>query len=180
MTIERSHGKARPTLPRSSDLSPVPATDDRRSGLRDGKGRWVTGNGAAIGRGEKLPIRRALGAVAHATDAEVRAVAADAARLFAATIAEMPSDGSAVRQLVALQCRAFACAAFWTAKAEAEGLSSEEGIAASDQAVKHGQRAERLSVTALDVATKLAAGKKGKGAHLSHLDALFEAPKGGK
>ena len=68
----------------------------------------------------------------------------------------MPSDGSTVRGLLALRARHEALAGFWHAKAGELGLTSDAGIAAADQALKHGTRAERLAVTALDVATKLA------------------------
>jgi hypothetical protein len=50
-----------------------------------------------------------------------------------------------------------ALAAFWGTEATKAGLTSERGIQAQERAMKHGQRVERLTVTMLDVATRLAA-----------------------
>lgn len=61
-----------------------------------------------------------------------------------------------VRGLVAQRARHEALAGFWTAKAAELGLESEAGLLATEQATKHGQRAERLAVTALDMAVKFA------------------------
>lgn len=154
MTIEQSHGKARPTLPRSSDLAPVPDAALVRVGERDEAGRFIGGNTTGRGRGWKMTIAGSLGR--DATDDEARAVAQDAWRLFAAAVREMPSDGPTVRGLLVMRVRHEALAAFWSNRAAAVGLTTDAGIAAQDQATKHGQRAERLAVTALDVATKLA------------------------
>jgi len=45
------------------------------------------------------------------------------------------------------------------AHAASVGLTTPEGRAADDRAIKHGQRQERVAVTMLDVSTKLAAAK---------------------
>jgi len=160
MPIEHSHGKARPTLPRSSDLAMVttaPRTDGEPIRYRDEHGRFMSGNPYAIGRGATAAVRRLLGRSGVAiSDADARTVARDADRLFAETMKELPSDGPTARQLAALYCRHAALAGFWTAKASVAGLGTAEGIAAQEHASKHGQRAERLSVTMLDVATRLA------------------------
>lgn len=60
MTIEQSHGKARPTLPRLSDVNP--GTVPERAGERDDGGRFAVGNAAARGRGWKRAVRGLLGA----------------------------------------------------------------------------------------------------------------------
>ena len=86
-------------------------------------------------------------------------VAADASRVFVALIATMPDDSAPVRQLGALLARHTALAGLWSAKASAAGLGSEEGLEAESRATSHGQRVERLTVTILDVATRLAANK---------------------
>lgn len=172
MTIERSHGKARPTLPRSSDLRVVPSTEPERPGQRDARGRFVSGNGAAIGRGEKAAVRRLLGREgATVSDADARRVALDASQVFGATLRELPSDGATVRQLAAMHARHVALAAFWSARASSEGLGTDGGLRAEEQATKHGQRAERLAVTMLDVATRLAAARPKHGAGLAALAA---------
>jgi len=159
VAIELSHGKARPTLPRSSDLASVPQTVHEPSRGRDAQGRFTSANAAAIGRGAKAAVRRLLGRGAELSDPQARAVALDAERLFGATLRELPSDGPTVRQLVALYARHAALAAFWSAQASTVGLGSPEGIDAQEQATKHGTRAERLAVTMLDVATRIASAK---------------------
>jgi len=156
MTIESSHGKPRPTLPRSSDLQPVTVVDaDReRCGKRDAHGRFSSGNVVGRGRGWKLAIARVLGR--QVDDPIAQQVADDAWRTYCAALRELPSDGAIVRGLAALMSRHEALAAFWHAHAAIVGLTTEDGIAGQDQATKHGQRAERLTVTMLDVARALA------------------------
>lgn len=151
--IERSHGKARPTLPRSSDLQTVPTVADPvRS--RDERGRASAGNDLARGRGWKQALRKMLGK--GATDVEAIAVADDAWRLFVGALAELPHDGQNVRALVMRKARHEALSAYWSARASLLGLSSVAGIEAEDRATAHGQRAERLTISAIDVATRLA------------------------
>jgi hypothetical protein len=152
--IEKSHGKARPTLPRSSDLRDLP-TARERSADRQADGRFAVGNTQARGRGWKASIRKTLGRVEGANDA-AEAVADDAWRIFCATVREMPSDGPSVRGLLMQQAKQSALSAFWEGESARRGLTSEGGVEASELAMRHGQRAERLLVTAIDVATKLA------------------------
>lgn len=156
MTIERSHGKARPTLPRASDLQ-VPALDAvaERTHQRDAAGRFVAGHGLGKGRGWKRAVAKLIGRAADDPAAVV--VAGDAWKLYVAKLRELPHSGPTVRSLAAQGAREEALAAFWHTEASARGLTTTEGIAASDRAMRHGQRAERLAVTALDIATKLAA-----------------------
>lgn len=158
MTIEQSHGKARPTLPRASDLVPVTRTERERTGQRDARGRFAPGNSTATGRGWKAAMAKLLGRSVDDPTASV--VARDAWRLYLASLSELPDDGPTVRGLVAMKARHEALAGFWFAQAAAAGLGTPEGIAAGEQATKHGQRAERLAVTALDVASKLATARR--------------------
>jgi hypothetical protein len=153
MAIEISHGKARPTLPRSSDLSPVDTARDPSVGRTVG-GRFGPGNKIANGARWKQAIKRLLGRVADGQEAE--AVGRDSWKIFLATLRAMPSDAAPVRSLVALHARHVAVASFFTNKAAAVGLDTKEGLAFLEVASHHGQRAERTAVTALDVATKLA------------------------
>lgn len=60
MTIEKSKGKARLTLPRSSDLT-VPDTVGEPSGTRDAQGRFAAGNGVATGGKFKALIAQSFG-----------------------------------------------------------------------------------------------------------------------
>ena len=177
MTIERSHGKARPTLPRVTDLRLVPAGSEavaQRRGARDARGRFTGNNTAAVGSGGRAAIRRLLGATAKLTDAAAIAVARDAARVFSATLRELPNDGAVVRQLCASYSRHTALAAFWSARAGEAGLGTDEGIKAQEHASKNAQRAERLAVTMLDVASKLAARSEPDGLAALH-KAVFDA-----
>jgi hypothetical protein len=158
MTTERSHGKARTMLPRSADLPDIPtAHEPTVERLPDGK--FGKGNALARGRGWKSAIRKQLGATDGADDVAQR-VADDAWVVFLATIKELPHDGAIVRSLAMQMSRDAALAGFWGAEAAKAGLSSERGIQAQERAMKHGQRVERLTVTMLDVATRLAASNK--------------------
>lgn len=158
MTIEHSHGKARPTLPRASDLgNTVVPQDPERDRQRDGRGRFATGNRLGVGRGALAAVRRLLGRGVTIADARALAVARDADRLFCATLRDLPHDGTAVRTLLASHARHAALSAFWAARASELGLTSPAAIQASIRSAEHDKRAERLIVTTLDVATRLAA-----------------------
>lgn len=165
--IERSHGKARPTLPRSSDLRVVEAERNPREGRTQG-GHFAGGNRIGIGARWKNSIKKLLGKAAD--DSIAQAVGSDAWRVYLATLRAMPSDEAPVRSLVALHARHVAVAGFFTHRAAEAGLDTKEGLAFLDVASHHGQRAERTAVTALDVATKLAA--KVRPAPLSLVEAL--------
>ena len=154
MTIEQSHGKARPTLPRSSDLQPLDADRNPRDG-RTEAGHFAPGNRLGVGARWKASIKKLLGRVAD--DAITVAIGRDAWRVYLATLRAMPSDGAPVRSLVALHARHVAVAGYFTNRAAEVGLDTKEGLAFLEIASHHGQRAERTAVTSLDVATKLAA-----------------------
>jgi hypothetical protein len=151
--METSKGKMRPSLPRSGDLPTVSDADRERAGERSADGRFRTGNVIGRGRGWKRAIAKQLGR--QVDDPIAQVVADDAWRVFSAALRELPSDGPMVRGLAALMARHQALAAFWTAQAATVGLTSDAGIAAQEQATKHGQRAERLAVTCLDIAIRL-------------------------
>ncbi len=163
MSIETSHGKARPTLPRSSDLAVVDTVPNPSEG-RAPFGRFAPGNRIAQGQRWKASIRKLLGR--GATSAEAEALARESFRLYLALLRAMPSDGPSVRTLVALQARHVVLAARWANRAAELGFDSDEGIAADERALRHGQRAERVAVTALDVATRVATAKRRSPAHV--------------
>ncbi len=152
MTLEKSHGKARPTLPRSSDLADVPTGGDRKSN-HAANGRFMPGNAAATDRSAKQAIGKVLGL--RPTADAVSVVAKDAARVFGVVLRDMPSDAPTVRNLAAMLARHSALGAYFNVRADELGLDTLEGLAAIDQATKHGMRVERLTVTCLDVATRL-------------------------
>jgi hypothetical protein len=154
MALEQSHGKRRPTLPRSRALAPVATARDRRA-FRDEGGRFGSGNVASRGRGWKRAIIRLLGRDAALADPDANRVAEDAFKIFRESLAELPHDGATVRALVARKARHESLESYWSARALAK-LGTPEGVEAEQQATLHGQRAERLCVTAIDVATRLA------------------------
>lgn len=153
--MERSHDKMRPSLPRSRELPAVLPTAPERPRQRDAHGRFTPGNHASLGRGAKAALRRLLGRGNDIADADAAQLARDAERLFAATLAELPSDGATVRQLAASFARHSALQGFWAARAAELGLSSDEAVKAEEHASKHGARAERLAISMLDVASRL-------------------------
>ena len=151
--MERSHDKMRPSLPRSKELH-VTETVGKPSEGRDVNGRASAGNRLAVGAGMKHATKKLLGKGATEGDAVV--VARDGLRLFYAALRELPSDGAVVRTLAGLYGRHSAVSAYFTAKADASGLGTPDGVAWADAALRHGQRAERLAVTMLDVAARMA------------------------
>jgi hypothetical protein len=153
MPIEQSHGRARPTLPRASDLQPIETEREPTAGRGPG-GRFAPGNRVAVRQGEKAAVRKLLGR--GAAEGDVAIVARDAVRLFHGALRDLPSDGSVVRSLAALYGRHAAVSAYLNAKADEAGLQTEAGAALLESAMRHGQRVERLAVTMLDVATRLA------------------------
>lgn len=149
MTIETSHGKARPTLPRASDLTPVESVDKPRQGRTRG-GHFAAGNRLGVGARWKNTLKKALGN--STADGELGIVAADAARVALHVLRSLPSDAAPVRVLVNIHARHVALNAYFTAKAEEAGLDSERGRKLLDVADRQSQRAERVLVTAHDLA----------------------------
>ncbi len=152
MAIEQSHGKPRPTLPRSGDLQVVDSAESPTAGRTDG-GRFAKGNGHSRENRARHHVRRLLGPTA--TDTAIAEIQSASMSLYRALIRSMPSQSTQVRTLVALQARHVALAAYWGEYAVKVGLDTESGIAALERASKDGQRAERLAVTALDIAKRL-------------------------
>jgi hypothetical protein len=56
MAFEQSHGKARPTLPRASDLEPAEAAPKPREGRTPG-GHFAAGNRIGIGARWKATLK---------------------------------------------------------------------------------------------------------------------------
>jgi hypothetical protein len=156
VSIEHSHGRARPTLPRSSDLPvEVPGRDPAPN--RDAQGRFKSGNGIGYGRHWKRTIALMLGAE---LEGEAGEVGREAWVLYRGLLSELPCDSASVRQLVAARARAAVLAARFARKAAEVGLDTPEGAKALAQSVSLDQRAERLAVTSLDISARLA-GKVG-------------------
>lgn len=153
MTIEQSHGKARPVLPRASDL-PVIEADAKPTIGRTAHGHFAAGNRTGLAARFTHTIKKALGTKAAAGDAKI--VSRDARRVFSHLLRSMPSDAPPVRVLAAIHARHVALHGYYTAKAEEAGLETEDGLALLEVADRQSQRAERVLVTCLDVATKMA------------------------
>jgi hypothetical protein len=149
MAFERSHGKHRPTLPRASDLQTVEAAEKPRQGRTPG-GHFAVGNRLGIGARWKATLKKALGDRAAAGETGI--VAADAQRVMLHVLRALPSDAAPVRVMVAIHARHVALNAYFTAKAEAAGLDSEEGRKLLEIADRQSQRAERVLVTVHDLA----------------------------
>jgi len=105
-----------------------------------------------------MPIAKLLGR--DIADPVAAKVAADAFRTYGAELRELPHDGPIVRSLCAQHAHHVALAAFWAAQAFDRVLGTPESIAAEERAKLHGQRAERLAVTLLDVAGRMATSTK--------------------
>lgn len=148
MTIERSHNKARPTLPRASDLQPPEAAPNPSAGRGEG-GRFAAGNRIGLGARWKATLKKAMGS---AEDGEAGIVASDAKRIMAHILRSLPSDAAPVRVLAGVHARHVALNAYFTAKAEAAGLDTDKGMKLLDVASRESQRAERTLVTLHDLA----------------------------
>lgn len=147
--IEKSHGKARPTLVRAAELRRVDA-DTKPSDNRGAHGHFAAGNRTGLAARFKATLKKSLGT--KASPGELAIVTRDAMRVFSHVLRSMPSDAAPVRVLVTLHARHVALNAYFTAKAEAAGLDTEQGLALLAVADRQSQRAERVLVTALDAA----------------------------
>ena len=154
--FERSHGKARPRLPRARDLRAVETVKDPSDG-RGSSGRFGKGNQAARASGAKNVVTKATSDEGLAPDEAM--VARDTRKLFHATLRELPSAGTIVRTNAYSFARESSLAALYDAAANRAGLLTPEGMKLADRATVHRRVAERLSVTLLDEATALAKAK---------------------
>lgn len=173
MTIERSHGKARPTLPRASDLTPPEAARNPTAG-RGAAGRFAAGNRIGLGARWKATLKKALGT---SGEGEAGIVTADAQRVMTHVLRSLPSDAAPVRVLVGIHARHVALHAYFTSKAEAAGLDTPAGMRLLDCADRQSQRAERVLVTAHDLA-RVHASREAELAGPHDPLAAFVAPKG--
>ena len=87
-----------------------------------------------------------------AEDGEAGIVAGDAKRIMVHVLRSLPSDAAPVRVLAGIHARHVALNAYFTAKAEAAGLDTEQGLALLTVASRESQRAERTLVTLHDLA----------------------------
>ena len=149
MAFERSHGKARPTLVRASDLQPAEAAA-KPTGQRDQHGHFAAGNSVGVAARFVHTIRKALGT--KAAPGEAGTAARDGRRIYSHTLPSLPSQAPAVQTALSLHARHVALFNFYSMKAEAAGLASDEGIKFQKIADEQSKRAERCLVTTLDAA----------------------------
>jgi uncharacterized protein YdbL (DUF1318 family) len=161
MSIERSHGKPRLTRPRLSDTPLVPTDLNRRRRDHASDGRFKPGNAAAGGRGAKGVIERpeesaqaALGSLAN--DGERARLVQDIRTLYRATKRDLASDSPIVLASAATFARECVLAGYLLTKAVAEGITSPRGMQLLELAQKSEARAERASVLAVTMASKMA------------------------
>lgn len=151
---ERSHGKARPSLPRAAEL-PVPHPPPDRGQGRDARGRFAPGNRqSARSRG----WRRAIAQLAsgHVATAEQAKLAGDSGSLYRATLSTLPYQGPLTNPIAADNARSAVLSAHLASAALAAGVTTAKGRQLLELSLKLGQRAERTAVTLLDLTTRLA------------------------
>jgi hypothetical protein len=170
MTIEQSKGKARPTLPRASDLQ-TPEAERKPTAGRDKHGHFAAGNRTGVAARFTHTIRKALGS--QVATGEALVVARDARRVFGQVLASLPSDAPPVRALLTVYARHQALHAFYTLKAEAAGLDTETGLGLLVVADRQSQRAERVLVTCHDLARVHAEAKPKRPAGVGTYDHLL-------
>jgi hypothetical protein len=151
MTTEMSKGKARTVLARSADVAVVESVVDRAAG-RDGSGRFSRGNPWAGQSKWRSLISEGLG---RDLPGEAGAIGRRAHRLYRAFLSDLPVDCASVRSLVAQRARAAALADRYAIRGAELGETTPEGLAMMEQSRLWDLRAERLSVTSLDLANKL-------------------------
>ena len=152
MTIRFVKGKARFETPRLKDNRTSTTARDPSAG-RDARGQFAAGNRSAIGQAAKAIIRQSLGT--DVDDPMVR----EATALYRAVLRGLPSDGASVRQLTASRCRHAVLATVYANEASKAGLATPEGMKLAEHARAHDLTAQRLAVTAFDLATREASTK---------------------
>lgn len=157
MPVRTEHGKARPQTPRLKDQPPTfSEPTPTRHQPRDRGGRFASGPGLGR-RGLPAPLKRALGTEAGSLAEQTYR---DTLLTFKTLLAELPaSDSPAVQALIASQARALVLSAHYATAAVNAGLATPEGLRLLDASTKLDARAERLAVTARDVAERTFRGR---------------------
>ena len=147
--IEKSHGRARPTLPRASDL-PLTELEEKLSIPRGDHGHVLPGAKLAVGAGFSHTVKKALG-TRNSTGIR-RVITRDAKRLFSNILPTLASDAAPVRALLAVYARHAALNAYFTQLAEETGLDTQAGLQYLEISDRQSQRCERVLVTVHDLA----------------------------
>lgn len=158
MAIRNTHDKTRFESPRVKDIPNLTVgTESERTVGRGSDGRFAAGNRAANGRAQKTITLASMG---DPKDPRTAQLASQARTLYFAYLRALPSDGPTVRSTIAAQARNTVLAAEYARLAAVAGLATKEGIKLSEQARAHDVTANRLAVTALDIATREANQKR--------------------
>jgi hypothetical protein len=178
MSVENSHGKARLTSPRVSDMADEPTSGEHQApkhgrGNQNAKYRGTQESvraplKAAVGD----EVRKALGG--RVTPQESRLVAGNALQIAGDAQREVGVVSPFVSHHVTRFGVNAALAGFYTQAAAEAGFDTERGLAMMEAAHKCEARAERAMVAA-DAAAKAFAGKRPKAIDLG--EALAEAAK---
>jgi len=152
MAVRFEKGKARPQPPRLKDVARRERSGER-SRNHDAKGRFTAGNRAPEGRKLKAIIRRHLGK--DGTGEAIETLFAETKQIFSALVKAVGSDAPQVQDTLARRARWGVLSAHYALRAVDLGLETDAGQACLELALKLDQRAERLDVTALDLANRL-------------------------
>lgn len=156
MALRFEKGKRRPQPPRLKDVAQRERSGER-SRNHDASGRFTAGNRAPEGRKLKSIIRRHLGKDAVGEAVEV--LFAETKQIFVALVKAVGSDAPQVHDTLARRARWGVLSAHYALKAVELGLDTEQGQTCLELSLKLDQRAERLDVTAIDLANRLGLGK---------------------
>jgi hypothetical protein len=167
-TVEVSHGKPRLTGPRPTDLETVPTGYDRERD-QDGRGRFTSGNKAAVGRGARKAIRapydaakeRISEALEKHPDVEpavADVLLRDALLIFNACRAELGTRSVWAQGPTVAYAIETTLAGYYMQEAAAAGFLTERGEHLHDRAMACETQAARAMTAAL-AATKALARK---------------------
>lgn len=151
MALVHEQGKLRPQPPRLKNIRRQRTRT--RNGNQDAKGRFLPGNHAQKGKRLKAIIRRQLGH--EATGELVERLFRETLDVYRACLRAVGSDVAQVQDTLARRARWSVLSAHYALRAAELGLGTEAGDAALDMALKLDARAERLDVTAIDLADRL-------------------------
>jgi hypothetical protein len=170
-TVEQSHGKARLTAPRLSDVGSVP-TDGELSRDRGERGQFAPGNRAAADRSSKraltAPLRAARKRLQDLGEALPRPVAdellRDALAVYGSARVELGSSSVFVLANIVSFATESVLAGYFTKQAADSGFETEPGAAYLEQAQRCEQCAQRAMTAALAAAKALSGRRPKRGA----------------
>lgn len=151
MAFVNEKTKLRPQPPRLKNVRYQRPRQRNRN--HDAKGHFTAKNDAPKGRKVKSIIKRYLGT--EVTSEQAQALTADTLALFKALRRSLPNESPQVQDTLARRARWGVLSAWYAMKAIELGLGTKAGDAALEMSLKLDARAERLDVTALDLAARL-------------------------